>query len=84
LALRKSGRGAAGLTRARSTVDLSQFADEELREQLEGMRLALCASFGSPFNGREEGKNADLLPEIEAIKAELDRRNGAPGEKTPG
>jgi hypothetical protein len=56
-------------------VDFSQATDDELRAELEGMQLALDASLGRPFDGREERKKADLLSGIEAIKTELDRRN---------
>ena len=53
----------------------SQFADDELRAELEGMQLALSASLGQPFDGREERNKADLLVKIEAIKTELERCN---------
>jgi hypothetical protein len=56
-------------------VDFSQATDEELKAELEGMRLALNASLGQPFDGREERKNADLRSRIEAIEAELERRH---------
>ena len=59
----------------RRDVDLSKFTDDELRAELEGMRLALGASLGGGFDGREERKNADLLSNIEAFETELDRRN---------
>lgn len=53
----------------------SQFTDDELRAELEGMQLALGASLGQPFDGREERNKAELLLKIEAIKTELERRN---------
>ncbi len=56
-------------------MDFSQFTDDELRAELEGMQIALGAPLGHPFDGREERKKADLLSKIEAIKTELDRRN---------
>ncbi len=59
-------------------MDFSQFTDDELRAELEGMRLALGAPLGRPFDGREERNKVDLLSKIEAIKTELDRRD-APG-----
>jgi hypothetical protein len=56
-------------------MDFSKATDDELVAEMEGMELALKATLGQPFDGREEGKNAYLLSQIEAIKAELDRRN---------
>jgi hypothetical protein len=56
-------------------VDFSQATDEELKAELEGMQLALGAPLGRPFDGREERNKADLRSKIEAIEAELNRRN---------
>ena len=56
-------------------MDLSKFTDDELKAELDGMRLALKATVGRPHDGREERKNADLLSKIEAFETELDRRN---------
>ena len=58
-------------------MDLSQFTDDELRDELEGMQLALGAPLGQPGDGREERKKADLLPKIEIFKTELEKRNAA-------
>ena len=58
-------------------MDLSQFTDDELKAELDGMRLALEATFGRPYDGREEHKNADLRSKIEAFETELDRRRNA-------
>ena len=48
-------------------MDLSQFTDDELKAELGGMRLALKATLGRPYDGREEYKNADLRSKIEAL-----------------
>jgi hypothetical protein len=56
-------------------VDFSQFTDDELRAELEGMQLALDAPLGRPFDSREERNKANLLLKIEAAKTELERRN---------
>ena len=56
-------------------VDLANATDVELIAEMEAMRLALGATLGQPFDGREEAKNADLHEQIKAIKAELERRN---------
>ena len=49
-------------------MDLSQFTDDELKAELGGMRLALKATLGRPYDGREEYKNADLRSKIEAFE----------------
>jgi hypothetical protein len=56
-------------------VAFSQFTDDELRAEMDGMQLALSASLGQPLDGREERNKADLLLKIETIKTELERRN---------
>jgi hypothetical protein len=56
-------------------VDFSQATNEQLKAELEGMRVALGVPLGRPFDGREEHKNADLRLKIEAIEAELERRH---------
>ena len=59
----------------RRVLDLSAAADDELMAELKALQLALGATLGLPFDGREEGKNAELRKQIEAINAGLDRRN---------
>jgi hypothetical protein len=56
-------------------VDLSHAAtDDELRAELEIMRLALNESLGRPLDARVERQTTALVQKIEAIKAELARR----------
>jgi len=52
-------------------VDFSQFTDDDLRAELEAMKLALGASLGRPFDSSEER----LRLKIEAANTELERRN---------
>ncbi|WP_213775094.1 hypothetical protein [Bradyrhizobium sp. dw_78] len=52
----------------------SQSTDDDLRAELEGLRLALGAPLGQPFDGREERNKADLLLKIEEIRTELEKR----------
>jgi hypothetical protein len=56
-------------------LDYSKATDAELNEKIEALQYALGASLGRPFDGREERKNADLLSQIEEVKAEQSRRN---------
>lgn len=56
---------------AEAEVDFSQFTDQELKEELDAMQLALRAALDRPFDGPGER----LPSKIEAIKAELERRN---------
>lgn len=55
--------------------DLSKYTDDEIIAELEGMQLALDAPLGQPGDGRKERQKADLLPKIEAMKTELEKRN---------
>lgn len=52
-------------------MDFSQFTDQELRDELDAMQLALDTTLERPFDGPGER----LPSKIEAIKAELERRN---------
>lgn len=56
-------------------MDFSQATDDELNAKLEGIRPALGAPLGRPYDGREEHKNTDLQTQAEVIEAELNRRN---------
>ena len=50
-------------------MDLSpELTDDELKAELDGMRLALEATLGRPYDGREEHKNADLRSKIIALR----------------
>ncbi len=52
-------------------MDFSQLTDNDLKEELEAMQLALSAPLRLSFDGSEER----LLLKIEAAKAELEKRN---------
>jgi hypothetical protein len=61
-------------------MDLSRATDEELRAELDGAQKFLGAlmtgtPLGSPFEGRDEAKKAELHQTIAAIQSELDKRN---------
>jgi hypothetical protein len=63
-------------------MDLSHATDEELRAELDGAQKFLSAlvsgaPLGSPFEGREEAKKAELHQTIAAIQSELDKRNAS-------
>jgi hypothetical protein len=63
-------------------MDLSCATDEELKAELGGAQkflgaLMSGAPLGSPFEGREEAKKAELHQTIAAIQSELDKRNAS-------
>jgi hypothetical protein len=63
-------------------MDMSRATDEELRAELDGAEqflgaLMRGAPLGSPFEGREEAKKAELRRRIAAIHSELDKRNAS-------
>jgi hypothetical protein len=63
-------------------MDLSKATVEELRAEQDGAEVFLDAlmkgvPLGSPFEGRDEAKKAELLQTIAAIQSELDKRGPA-------
>ncbi|MGB8277821.1 MAG: hypothetical protein WCF20_07810 [Methylovirgula sp.] len=55
-------------------MDFSKMTDDQLRDELDGVRKALGANLGHPFDGREEAHKSKLLEMVAAIEAELKKR----------